>query len=156
MGEVKNRLICFARAAWYWWYEKIRLRWERRGWKGTDNPLVTVYIPTHNRCELLLSRALPSVLNQTYRNLQIIVVAHGCTDDTADACITRGINVIEIAKTDLASLVKAWEGDQQPVEKKINLRINHIPCQATLAVDFARGVAVFMYRETVVPDEVAA
>ena len=29
-----------------------------------------------------MDRALPSVCAQTYRNLEIIVAAHGCTDDT--------------------------------------------------------------------------
>ncbi|MGI9503588.1 MAG: glycosyltransferase family 2 protein [Geminicoccaceae bacterium] len=48
------------------------------------DPLVSVLIPTHNRVDLLLSRALPSVLSQTYSNLEIIVAAHGCTDGTAE------------------------------------------------------------------------
>lgn len=44
--------------------------------------LVSVYIPTHNRVRLLLERALPSVINQKYQDLEIVVVAHGCTDGT--------------------------------------------------------------------------
>jgi glycosyltransferase involved in cell wall biosynthesis len=35
---------------------------------------------------LLLSRALPSVLAQTYTNIEIIVAAHGCTDGTVELC----------------------------------------------------------------------
>lgn len=46
---------------------------------------VSVIIPTFNRKELLLKRALPSVLGQTHKNLEIIVVSHGCTDGTDDA-----------------------------------------------------------------------
>lgn len=49
-----------------------------------NGPLVSCYIPTHNRIDLLLERALPSVIHQTYRNLEIIVVAHGCADDTEE------------------------------------------------------------------------
>ena len=45
------------------------------------NPLVTVYMPTHNR-RTFLERALKSVVDQTYKNVEIIVVDDGSTDDT--------------------------------------------------------------------------
>ena len=48
------------------------------------DPLVSVCVATYNRAELLVSRSLPSLLSQTYPNLQIIVVGDGCTDDTAE------------------------------------------------------------------------
>ena len=44
-------------------------------------PLVTVYIPTFNRLELL-QRAVESVRNQTYKNLEIVVVDDCSTDGT--------------------------------------------------------------------------
>ncbi len=46
------------------------------------NPLVSVCIATYNRANLLTERALASVLNQTYANLEILVVGDHCTDDT--------------------------------------------------------------------------
>jgi glycosyltransferase involved in cell wall biosynthesis len=46
-------------------------------------PLVTVRIPTLNRSELLIERALPSIIRQTYEHFEVIVVGDGCTDDTA-------------------------------------------------------------------------
>lgn len=46
-------------------------------------PLVTVRIPTYNRSEILLERALPSIVSQSYENFEVIVVGDGCTDDTA-------------------------------------------------------------------------
>lgn len=47
-----------------------------------DNPLVTVTIATYNRADLLVERAVSSALNQTYRNIEVIVVGDHCTDDT--------------------------------------------------------------------------
>ena len=38
------------------------------------DPLITVCIPTHDRVETLIERSLPSVLAQTHRNLEVVVV----------------------------------------------------------------------------------
>lgn len=46
-------------------------------------PLVTVVVATYNRAELVSTRAVPSLLAQDYKNLQILVVGDGCTDETA-------------------------------------------------------------------------
>jgi hypothetical protein len=52
------------------------------------NPLISIRIATHNRCDVLLGRTIPSVLAQTHENLEIIVVGDGCNDDT-EAAIAR-------------------------------------------------------------------
>ncbi|HMB45688.1 MAG TPA: glycosyltransferase, partial [Candidatus Methanoperedens sp.] len=38
---------------------------------NSEKPLVSVIIPTYNRANLI-GRAIQSVLNQTYRNIEII------------------------------------------------------------------------------------
>ncbi len=49
----------------------------------SDNqPLVSVIITAYNE-EVGIKKALQSVLNQTYKNLEVIVFTDGCTDSTA-------------------------------------------------------------------------
>ncbi len=82
---LKNKIICLLKKIWYRFYETIRLKYERWQYdEGDENPLITVYTPTYNRCNLLMKRALPSVLAQTYRNFEYIVVGDGCSDSTED------------------------------------------------------------------------
>tara|TARA_B100001059_G_C17805177_1_gene568672 strand:- start:1103 stop:1975 length:873 start_codon:yes stop_codon:yes gene_type:complete len=45
-------------------------------------PLISVITPTYNRSSILVSRAVKSVLNQSYKNFEYIIVGDGCTDDT--------------------------------------------------------------------------
>lgn len=49
---------------------------------NNTEPLISVYIPTYNRADLLISRSVRSVLNQTYSNLELLVIGDALTDDT--------------------------------------------------------------------------
>lgn len=97
---LKNRLISAARSARYTLTEPFMLanaRWENDAsnpkWRRDTAPLVSIYIPTFNRCDLLMERAIPSVLAQSYKNWELTVCAHGCTDGTIEA-------VMELADRD--------------------------------------------------------
>jgi len=57
-------------------------------WKSRNpipaHPLVTVIVATYNRSRLLTERCIPSILAQTYDNLELIIIGDGCTDDTEE------------------------------------------------------------------------
>jgi len=54
-------------------------------------PLVTVYIPTKNRCSLL-KRAIDSVKRQSYSNIQLVVVDDGSSDCTKEMLNEMSVN----------------------------------------------------------------
>jgi glycosyltransferase involved in cell wall biosynthesis len=71
LGHIKNILLL----------RLLRITSCRR---ANKHHLVSVVIPTYNRARLLSERAVPSILNQTYQNFEIVIVGDHCTDDTEE------------------------------------------------------------------------
>jgi len=82
-----DKLICNYNSSRYSLLEPIKLKMARLKHEGLynkeeKNPLISVYIPTYNRGELLIKRSVPSVLAQTYKNFELIIIGDHCTDNT--------------------------------------------------------------------------
>ncbi len=60
-------------------------------------PLVSVIIPTYNRAKLVC-RAIDSALNQTYKNIEIIVVDDGSKDNTREVLAAYGEKIKNLYK----------------------------------------------------------
>ena len=72
----------------------------------TDTPLVSVVIPTYNDGEYL-SQALQGVLEQSYQNLQIIVVVDGSNDATEQVLASFADPRIEVIWQENTGIVGA-------------------------------------------------
>lgn len=58
----------------------------------SSNPLVSVIVPMFN-AELYIKDALDSIFNQTYRNIEVVVVDDGSTDKSKDIVMNYRSNV---------------------------------------------------------------
>jgi glycosyltransferase involved in cell wall biosynthesis len=63
------------------------------------NPLVSAVIPTHNRIQLVC-RAIKSALNQTYQNLEVVVVLDGLDGNAAE--LLEGLHEPRLRVVELA------------------------------------------------------
>lgn len=86
---ITDKLISGYNSILYALTEPITLRIVRKFYENkyrdtSENPLVSVYIPTYNRGKLLIERSVTSVLAQTYQNFELIIVGDCCTDDTEE------------------------------------------------------------------------
>lgn len=80
-----------------------------------NNPLVSVIIPVYNR-EKYIAESINSILNQTYRNLELIVVDDGSNDSTP-----------AIVKSFIDSRIKLFI---RPENKGVSAAFNYGLCKA--------------------------
>ena len=90
VSERLNRILALAAAqrdAISWLQDQlaaIRHKNEYAALWDEREPLISVRMATWNRANVLVDRAIASVLRQTYDRFEVVIVGDGCTDDTED------------------------------------------------------------------------
>lgn len=77
------------------------------------SPLVTVFIPVYN-CETYIADSLESILNQTYKNLEVLLVNDGSTDNS--------VGVIKKYNDSRIRIVNNEENRGIPYTRNVGLR----------------------------------
>ncbi len=71
---------------YFFLFEKLFLNLARKEFQdksiNENLPLVSIIIATYNRASILVNRTIPSIINQTYYNFEIVIVGDCCIDDT--------------------------------------------------------------------------
>ncbi|MDA8414376.1 MAG: glycosyltransferase family 2 protein [Desulfobacteraceae bacterium] len=122
-----------------------------------DEPLVTVCIATYNRGRLLVERSIASVLGQTYKNIELIVIGDCCSDDTAqlvgaiDDSRLRFYNLPERGNYPQNPLHSWYVAGTSPVNYALKLAqgdfITHLDDDDEFVVDRIEKLVSFIQRE---------
>ena len=81
-------------------FQPLQMRHVESSNPGQTHPLISVVIPAHNE-EAYLPETLNSLRSQNYPRVEIIVVANGCTDETAQAARGRCHRLIVLSQKSL-------------------------------------------------------
>lgn len=130
-----DRLICGLLTLKFSITEPIFLRFARccywrRYQKRDENPLISIVMTTFKRPQVLTERCLPSILNQTYQNFEVVITGDSRLDDTAKR--VRKLDDPRIRFYD----VPEWE--HYPKELKSRWYVAGMPSR-NVALSLARG-----------------
>lgn len=96
------------------------------------NPLISMIVPVYN-IKKYLARCIDSIRNQTYQNMEVILIDDGSSDGSAEICdkfakVDERITVIHQKNSGLSSALIAV----------LTLRTGNISCLLTVTIILSR------------------
>lgn len=86
-NKTYNNIFSYVKSKYYRFFDRFFLFFARKNAKkyvGNASPLVSIIIATYNRSDILVNRTIPSILNQTYKNIEIVIIGDKCIDNTSE------------------------------------------------------------------------
>jgi glycosyltransferase involved in cell wall biosynthesis len=126
------------------------------GGGGEAQPLVSVVVPLYNSARTVIA-SLESVLGQTYRNLEILVVDDGSTDDGVELCRALAdprIRIVQQKNRGLAgarntgirhasgAILAFLDSDDLWLPGKIAAHVAHLRARPEVGVSFSRSALI--------------
>ena len=68
--------------------------------KDVKTPFISVVVPTRNRAELLTQSALPTVLQQTFEDFELVICDNASSDDTEERVMALKDNRIKFFRSE--------------------------------------------------------
>ncbi|MDA9597473.1 glycosyltransferase [Candidatus Pelagibacter sp.] len=93
MNSYINIIYSFIISKKYFIYESIKYFFVKKRLKNIlnkKNPLISILLPTFNRSKILKERAIKTVLSQSYKKFELIIIDDGSTDNTEE--VVKKIN----------------------------------------------------------------
>lgn len=95
--------------------------------EGRNKPLISIIVPTYNRC-MDLKRCLDSLMRQTVKDFEIIVIDNGSTDQTSSLLNKYPVKVIMDSTKNLAYLFNlGWRNASAEIVAYINDDAEAVP-----------------------------
>jgi hypothetical protein len=111
------------------------------------DPLVSVVIPTYDRPQLLCERSISSVLAQTYRNFEIVVVGDGAPPEVAEA-------LASLEEPRIRYFNQSVRGPYSDVPEQAWLAVGTPPFNRAIAEARGRWLAPLDDDDTFTPDHI--
>lgn len=97
--KIYNKIFVFLIEVKFYFLEKLLYFFNKKKLPALlqiDDPLISIICPTFNRSKMLETRSIPSVLSQSYKNFELLIICDGCTDNSIEVIKKFNDNRIKV------------------------------------------------------------
>jgi glycosyltransferase involved in cell wall biosynthesis len=107
-----------------------RFRWSHLYSNRIESPLISITIPTYDRGRLLVERTLPSILNQTYKNFEVLIIG--------DCAVAETVEILSQVADPRVTFINLSKRTKYPNDPKLRWFISGVG-PSNYGIDIAKG-----------------